>query len=348
MSLPFGPPMAPMLGERQDALPLGEGWWYEPKWDGFRVLVYKDGRHLEMRSRDNRPLLRYFPEVGNAIMEALPDSAIADGEVVIATPRGLDFETLQLRLHPAESRVKKLSVETPASIVLWDLLALGAEDLRGLPFSERRKRLEGAVRESGSVRITPGTSDPAKGQDWFDRFEGAGLDGVMAKRLDGPYEPGKRTMVKVKHENTIDCAVVGFRWHKTATDQVGSLVLALYDADGNLRPIGVASGFAAKLRKELTAELAPLREATDLPWAKWGDVEHRPDNKSRWSADKDLAWEPIRLEKVAEVHTTQHSGVRLRHPAKFLRFRDDKPPRECRLDQLQADPAPELSVLLPR
>jgi ATP-dependent DNA ligase len=347
VTLPFAPPLEPMLGTLADALPRGDGWWYEPKWDGFRVLVFKDGDEIDLRSRDSRPLLRYFPEVGEALKKALPDVAVADGEIVIATPTGLDFESLQLRLHPAASRVNKLSKELPASVVLWDLLAVGADDLREAPFSERRKRLQSAVRQTADVRLTPGTTDPETAEDWFRRFEGAGLDGVMAKRLEDPYQPGKRAMVKVKHENTLDCVVVGFRWHKKAADEVGSLVLAMFDDDGQLHPIGVASGFGAKQRKELTAELLPLREgAPEAPWAKWGDVEHRPDaSQSRWSAGKDLSWEPIRLEKVAEVRTTQHSDRRLRHPAQFLRWRDDKKPADCKIEQMKVVPAAELESI---
>lgn len=337
-----------MLGLLADALPRGEGWWYEPKWDGFRVLVYKDGDEIDLRSRDDRPLLRYFPEVGEALAEALPDACIADGELVIKGPTGLDFDALQLRLHPAESRVRKLAVETPAAVVLWDLLAVGGEDLRDRPFAERRQRLKEQVNASSAVHLTPGTEDPAQAEDWFERFEGAGLDGVMAKRLGDPYQCGKRAMVKVKHQRTLDCVVAGFRWHKKATDEVGSLVLALYDDRGQLHPIGVASGYGAKQREQLTTELSPLREHVgEHPWAGWDDgAGRRPESKSRWSGGKDLSWEPIRLERVAEVRTTQHSGVRLRHPAQFLRWRDDKRPTDCTMEQLRVVPAAELSSVL--
>lgn len=343
--LPFGPPLDPMLGTLADALPEGPAWWYEPKWDGFRVIAFRDGDEVDLRSRDGRPLLRYFPEIGEAVRAGLPERAVVDGEIVLPTPSGLDFEALQLRLHPAESRIRKLAAEIPATLVVWDLLASGDEDLRGAPFADRRARLEAEVRRP--VRVTVGTTDRALADDWFRRFEGAGLDGVMAKRLDQPYQPGKRAMVKRKHERTLDVVVVGFRWHKSAPDQVGSLVLALFDAEGGLRPIGVASSFSAKQRAALTAELNPLRDgAPEPPWARWEGHEHRPDQGSRWSAGKDLAWEPIRLERVAEVRTTQHSGARLRHPAQLLRWRHDKPPAACTLDQLATAPAAELALVL--
>jgi ATP-dependent DNA ligase len=335
-----------MLGVLADALPTGDGWWYEPKWDGFRVLLFRDGPEIDLRSRDDRPLLRYFPEVGEALLRALPDVCVADGELVIRGAGGLDFDRLQLRLHPAASRVRKLAAECPACVVLWDLLALGDEDLRGRPFAERRARLERCVTPSETVFVTAGTDDPVRANDWLARFQGAGFDGVMAKRRADPYLPGKRAMVKVKHERTLDCVVVGFRPHKSAPEEVGSLVLALFDASGHLHPIGVASGFAAKQRAELTGELLPLTAgAVEAPWARLGDVAHRPDTKSRWSADKDLAWVPIRLERVAEVRTTQHSTSRLRHPARFLRWRFDKRPEACTLDQMYVTPVADLGTV---
>ena len=310
--LPFRPPLAPMLGLLADALPEGEGWAYEPKWDGFRVLVFRDGDEVDLRSRDDRPLLRYFPELAQPLRDALPEVAVADGEIVIVSGGTLDFEALQLRLHPAASRVNKLAAEMPAGVILWDLLADGDEDLRARPYEARRERLPRRCARTTTCG-SPATRDRAVADDWFQRFEGAGLDGVMAKRLGDPYQPGKRGFVKVKHVRTIDCAVVGFRWHKHAKgEEVGSLVLALFDGEGRLHPIGVASSFSKAERKRLVERLGPLRDAAAHPWARFGDEEARPDLKSRWNADKDLAWEPIRLGPVVEVSTTQHSDRRLR------------------------------------
>ena len=337
-----------MLADRQDALPDGP-FQYEPKWDGFRALIFRDGDDLVVLSRDGKPLLRYFPELDAPLRSALPAHAVADGEIVIARDGGLDFETLQLRLHPAASRINQLAAETPAQLVLWDLIAT-EEDLRGRPLSERRALLETNVTPNATVTLTPATTDRAVAQGWFDRFRGSGLDGVMAKALGGIYEPGKRTWIKVKHEHTVDAVVAGFRWHKTAPGtEVGSLVLALFDEAGALHPIGVASSFTKKRRLSLVAELAPWRDAgAEHPWARFGDAEHRPDQHSRWSADKDLSWEPLRIGLVAEVHTTQHDGRRLRHPAHLIRFRDDKPVAQCTVDQLANPPAPELATLWSR
>jgi ATP-dependent DNA ligase len=348
MGLPFAPPLEPMLGLLADELPVGDGWIYEPKWDGFRVLVFRDGDALDLLSRDGRPLLRYFPEVGEALRAALPPAAVVDGEVVVARGAALDFEALQLRLHPAASRVRTLSVELPASFVAWDLLATDGVDLRDVPFAERRAALLELLRPSPTVRATPATTDPAVARDWFSRFEGAGLDGVMAKRASDPYRPGKRAMVKVKHARTIDAAVAGFRWHKGAPGaEVGSLVLGLFDAAGALHPIGVASSFSKKERARLAAVLGAAPTPADHPWAAWGEREHRPDLHSRWNADKDLAWVPVALGPVVEVSTTQHSGHRLRHPAKVVRWRDDKRPADCTLEQLRVVPAGELAELFP-
>lgn len=336
-----------MLGSLAAELPDGEGWWFEPKWDGFRILVFRDGDELLVRSRDDRPLLRYFPELAAPLKRALPDRAVADGEVVIVREGALDFDALQMRLHPAKSRIDKLAAEIPAGVVLWDLLA-DPDDLRGGPLSERLERLRAGVSEENAVRVSPGTVDRAVAADWFSRFEGAGFDGVMAKRLTDPYAENKRQLVKVKHVRTIDCAVAGFRWHKNGPGtEVGSLVLALFDDDGALRPIGVCSSFRKSMREQLTTELAPLREGAsdDHPWAHWGDGEHRPDAKSRWAGGRSLAWEPLRLERVVEVRTTQHSPRRLRHPAKFVRWRPDKAPEACLTEQLRVTPAPELSQL---
>jgi ATP-dependent DNA ligase len=338
-----------MLGTLADGLPEGDGWLYEPKWDGFRVLVFRDGPSLDLRSRDDRPLLRYFPELEEPLLRSLPPAAVADGELVIVHGGSLDFEALQMRLHPAASRIQKLAREIPAAVVLWDLLAEGDEDLRGAPLRERRARLERALANARApVHVSPASTDRRIAEDWLARFEGAGFDGVMAKRLDDPYLPGKRALVKVKHVRTIDCAVVGFRWHKGVVGEVGSLVLGLFDDDGALHPIGVASSFTAKERKRLASELEPLRVAQeDHPWAhagEWGD--HRPDMRSRWNADRDLSWVALRLEKVVEVRTTQHSSRRLRHPAHVVRWRTDKRPRDCTLDQMKVTPAAELSAVL--
>ena len=352
MAFPIEPPIAPMLGTLADDLPEGEGWWFEPKWDGFRVLAYRDGGELLLRSRDDRPLLRYFPELREPLLAALPERAVADGEVVIALEGSLDFDALQMRLHPAKSRIDKLAAEIPAAVVLWDLLADPA-DLREQPLSARRARLEAVLTPSARVQLSPGTTDRAVAADWFARFEGAGFDGVMAKRLEDPYLAGKRQLVKVKHVRTIDCAVAGFRWHKHGEGtEVGSLVLALFDDDGDMHPIGVCSSFRKAFRVKLTEELAPLREGAldDHPWARWHSEEgeggaRRPDMKSRWNAGRSLAWEPLRLGCVVEVKTTQHSPRRLRHPAKFLRWRPDKAPQDCLLRQLHVTPASELGDL---
>jgi ATP-dependent DNA ligase len=345
-TLPFGPPLEVMLGLLADDLPEGPEWSYEPKWDGFRVLVFRDGDHLELSSRDSRPLLRFFPEVGEALRAALPEAAVVDGEVVVARGGALDFEALQLRLHPAASRVQRLSAELPAAFVAWDLLALGATDLRDRPLRERREQLRAALTEGERVRLTPWTPDVAVARDWFARFEGAGLDGVMAKRSDDVYHPGKRAMVKVKHVKSIDCVVAGFRWHKNADGvEVGSLVLGLFDEAGALHPIGVASSFTKAERLRLAAMLGGRPAPADHPWASWGAAERRPDSGSRWSGGKDLGWVPVELGWVVEVSTTQHSGHRLRHPAKVLRWRDDKAPRDCTTDQLRVVPAGLLSDL---
>lgn len=347
--LPFEPPLSPMLGLLADQLPEGEEWQFEPKWDGFRVVVFREDERLELWSRDGRPLLRYFPELDAPLRSALPDAAVVDGEIVITRGTALDFEGMQLRLHPAASRVAKLSREIPARVVLWDLLADGAEDLRERPLRERRERLVGRVTENAHVRVTPATTDRARAVDWFERFEGAGLDGVMAKRLGDPYRAGKRAMVKVKHVRTIDAVVAGFRWHKSGEGtEVGSLVLALFDSSGHLRPIGVAASFTKAERVRLAAALEPLRDPTDAhPWAAWAGAAQSPEVHSRWNAGRDLSWVALRLERVVEVSTTQHSSTRLRHPAKVVRWRDDKPPSACTVDQLCVAPAAELGELFP-
>src|SRR5438309_3997831 len=357
MKLPFDPPLAPMLSSAADALPEGEGWLFEPKWDGFRTLVFRDGGEILLQSRDEKPMNRYFPELVEPLAAALPERCVLDGEVVIAGPDGLDFEALLLRIHPAESRVKLLASQTPASYVAWDLLAIGDEDLREAPLAERRKRLEKllarATESVAPVHLSPATRDRALAEDWFRRFEGAGLDGVMAKRLDEPYRAGERTMIKVKHKRTADCVVAGFRWHKNgAGTMVGSLLLGLYDDKGTLHHVGVTAAFTTAVRKQLVSDLAPLREnaLANHPWREWAAAQEDANAKSqrlpgatsRWNRGKDLSWEPLRPERVCEVAYDHMQGTRFRHAAQFVRWRPDKQPRDCRYDQLEVTPAYEL------
>jgi len=349
MRLPFTPPLAPMLSSAANALPAGDGWLFEPKWDGFRTLVFRDRDEVLLQSRDEKPMNRYFPELVAPLAAALPERCVVDGEVVIVGPSGLDFEALLLRIHPAASRVKLLAAESPASFVAWDLIALGDEDLRTVPQGERRERLEAELRGATTpVHLTPATRDRDTAADWFDRFEGAGLDGVVAKRLEAPYQPGKRAMLKIKHQRTADCVVAGFRWHKNGPGtHIGSLLLGLYDDDGKLNHVGITSSFSWDRRAALAEELAPLREnATDghpwqewAEWAGWGDAEasgqRLPGATSRWNRGKDLSWEPLRIERVAEVAYDHLQGSRFRHATTFKRWRPDKPPEACRYDQLE-------------
>jgi len=354
MRLPFAPPLAPMLSSAADALPGGEGWQFEPKWDGFRTLVFRDGDEILLQSRDERPMNRYFPELVAPLARTLPERCVVDGEIVIVGPDGLDFEALLLRIHPAASRVKLLSEQAPASFVAWDLLALGDEDLRQAPLAVRRERLEQVLAEAASsVHLSPATRDRSRAEDWFRRFEGAGLDGVMAKRLDAPYRAGERTMIKVKHVRTADCVVAGFRWHKKGSGtMVGSLLLGLYDDEHTLHHVGVAAAFTNSVREQLVAELAPLR-ANALeghPWRDWAVAQEEasakgqrlPGATSRWNRGKDLSWEPLRPERVCEVAYDHMQGSRFRHAAQFLRWRPDKRPEDCRYDQLEVTPAYEL------
>jgi ATP-dependent DNA ligase len=275
MRLPFDPPLAPMLAKAVDALPNDDGWLFEPKWDGFRAIVFRDGDEVLTQSRDLKPLDRYFPELAEPLRANLPDRAVVDGEVVIATGGELDFEALLLRIHPADSRVRMLAEQSPASFVAWDLLALGDEDLRRTPQGERRRRLEGVLGGAQPpVHLTPATTDRALGADWFERFEGAGLDGVIAKRLDAAYQPGKRAMLKIKHQRTADCVVAGFRWHKNGPGtHIGSLLLGLYDDTGKLHHVGITSSFTWDRRAALTLELAPLRKNAleNHPWGEWAE-----------------------------------------------------------------------------
>jgi DNA ligase 1 len=338
MDLPISPPLSPMLAKGTDTVPEGRGLIYEPKWDGFRVIVFRDGDEVLLQSRDGKALQRFFPEVVAAVLEQLPPRCVVDGELVIRTRRGLDFDVLQLRLHPAESRVKKLSVQTPASLVLWDVLALGDADYRAFPFTARRAWLEDLFSLKAPLLLSPVTHSVEVARDWFTRFEGAGFDGVMAKPGDQPYAEGKRTLTKVKHARTVDAVVLGFRWHKVP-GKVGSLILALY-REGELRPIGVASGFSAKLREEMTELLVPLKAQTAKP------PPNAQGATSRWNPGKSLRWETLVEPRVAEVGFN-HIDRRLRHPARFKRWRLDKSPEDCTWDQVQVAAPALLSRLLP-
>jgi ATP-dependent DNA ligase len=343
------PPVEPMLAKLAETLPEGGTFLYEPKWDGFRAIVFKGRGDVYIQSRDLRPLDRYFPELHDLFLHKLPDGCVVDGEIVIATPRGLDFDALQMRLHPAASRAAKLARETPAAFVGFDLLAMDGQDVRCDPQLERREKLEALLAQAETpLHLTPVTRDRGLAQEWLDRFEGAGLDGVIAKPIDGQYEPGKRAMLKVKHARTADCAVAGFRWHKSGPDAVGSLLLGLYDAKGRLQHVGVTSAFTMARRRELVTELAPLREHAldDHPWREWaianGEFGRMPGGQSRWSAGKDLSWEPLRVERVCEVKYDHLQGSRFRHGAVFLRWRPDKRPDDCRYDQLEVTTPYEL------
>lgn len=354
MDLPVMPPVRPMLAKSAPAVPREPGLSYEPKWDGFRCIVFRDGAEIELGSRNDRPLTRYFPEVAELLKDALPPRCVVDGEIVIVTEAGLDFDTLQLRLHPAASRVAKLAAETPASFVAFDLLALGDDDLTGEPFRERRRLLETILdTELARVHLTPITSDPDTAEDWFTRFEGAGFDGVMVKADDQRYQQDKRVMLKVKHERTADCVVAGFRWHKDG-EGVGSLLLGLYDDEGNLHHVGVASSFTAARRKQLVGELEPWRENAleDHPWRNWADAAAQasaegkmPGGMSRWSAGKDLSWEALRPELVAEVRYEHVQSGRFRHGGRLVRFRTDRTPESCTYAQLDEVAPAELAAI---
>ena len=360
MALPISPPLSPMLAKLADEIPAGEGWLYEPKWDGFRCIVFRDGDDIELTSRNERPFTRYFPELLGPLLTALPSRCVIDGEIVIpaADDRGLDFDALLQRIHPAESRVRRLAGETPASFVAFDLLALGDRNLLDEALSVRHALLSEAVSPlvhdtSMSVYLCPSTSDAAVAQQWFVEFEGAGLDGVIAKRLADPYTPDKRTLVKVKHRRTADCVIAGYRVHKDGNG-VGSLLLGLYDGDGMLHHVGVAASFTAKRRTELLGELASL--TTDAieghPWREWAQFsnveqpQRMPGAGSRWNAGKDLSWVPLRIERVAEVTFGQLQEGRFRHGSQFLRWRTDREPRSCTYDQLEvAAPVPFARVV---
>jgi ATP-dependent DNA ligase len=347
MALPFSPPLPPMLAKPVEALPQAGEWLFEPKWDGFRALVFRDGPSVKLQSRDERPLERYFPELLPPLGANLPDRCVLDGEIVIVGGHGLDFEALLLRIHPAASRIAKLAAESPASFVAWDLLALGDQDLRSLAQRERRLKLEAALAHAAPpVHLTPATTDRALAADWFARFEGAGLDGVIAKPLDAVYQPGKRAMLKIKHAREADCVVAGFRWHKDGRgSKVGSLLLGLYDDQGSLHHVGVTSSFTNQRRVELVEELAPLRAHAldEHPWRGWAELDaeelqRMPGGSSRWNRGKDLSWEPLRIERVAQVRYDHLQGTRFRHATTFLRWRPDKRPSDCRYDQLEETP----------
>lgn len=340
-----------MLAKLVRELPRTEGLYYEPKWDGFRCIVFREDEKVELGSRNERPLTRYFPELIAPLQAEIPLPAVVDGEVVIAGPHGLDFDALTQRIHPAASRVKLLSETTPAAFVAFDLLALGDRDLRDEPYSQRRAELESLLEKAEPpIHLTPVTTDRGVAADWFDRFEGAGLDGVVAKRAGLPYREGERVMLKVKHERTADCAVAGFRWHKE--NGVGSLLLGLLDEHGTLHHVGVASGFSAALRRSLVDELAELRDGAldGHPWRSWAEQQQEagtrmPGAQSRWNAGKDLSWEPLRVERVCEVAYDHLQRDRFRHATSFRRWRPDRTPASCTYDQLSTPVPEELSAV---
>ncbi len=376
VGFPIELPIKPMLAKLSRTIPEGDGWLFEPKWDGFRCIVSRHGDDIELTSRSERPFTRYFPELLPVLAAALPDHVVVDGEIVIPDSggSGLDFDALLQRIHPAVSRINRLAAETPTVFVAFDLLALGDESWLGRPFSERRTKLIDVVQTGPSVFITPASEDAAVANEWFTTFEGAGLDGVVAKRLDDEYQPDKRALIKVKHQRTADCALAGYRIHKDG-EGVGSMLLGLFDDDGVMHHVGVAAAFTVKQRKELLAELAPLTEnALDgHPWAEWaefatttrqpvgseagprssgvdpqfgtaaapaaspaaGDAsQRRPGATSRWNAGKDLSWVPVRVERVVEVTFGQLENGRFRHGVTFVRWRPDREPQSCRYDQL--------------
>jgi len=346
------PPVKPMLAKLSRTMPTGDDLVYEPKWDGFRCIVFRDGDEVHLGSRNGRPLDRYFPELEDPLRAQVPSRCVLDGEIVIATPDGLAFEALLQRIHPAASRVRMLAAQTPASFVAFDLLALGDDDLRARPFAERRALLDEALAASvPPVHLTPATDDPGVAAEWFDRFEGAGLDGVVAKRRDLPYRENERVMFKVKHQRAADCVVAGFRWHKSG-GVIGSLLLGLYDDDGTLHHVGVAAAFTMARRKELVDELAPFRENAleGHPWAGWASPEEgwggrMPGGQSRWNAKRDLSWEPLRPELVAEVAFDHLQGDRFRHATHFRRWRPERVPDSCTYSQLDVVVPEELAAV---
>jgi ATP-dependent DNA ligase len=357
MHLPVNPPVLPMLAKRVGDLPADGIWIFEPKWDGFRALIFRDGDEILIQSRDEKSLNRYFPELLEPLRSQLPLRCVLDGEIVVSRKDALDFEALQLRIHPAASRVKVLAEEIPASIVFFDLLCEGGRDLRGVPFQERRRELESLLAFAARpIHLTPGTSERIIAEDWFRRFEGAGLDGVIAKPVLGIYEPNKRAMLKVKHERECDCVVAGFRWYKKGErSAVGSLLLGLFDGAGALHHVGVCASFTSSARLELADYLAPYRKDAlgAHPWKSWAEYgaaedgmgQRMPGGQSRWSQGKDLSWEPLRPELVVEVAYDHMQGSRFRHVAHFRRWRTDKKPADCTYAQLEVVPPQELAEI---
>jgi len=356
VNLPVNPPLLPMLAKRVDELPAEGDWIFEPKWDGFRALVFRDGDEVLIQSRDEKPLERYFPDLLDPLRSTLPARCVVDGEIVIVKDNELDFDLLQLRLHPAASRVNLLARQTPASFVFFDLLCLGDRDLREEPFEKRRRELESLLSSAKApIHVTPATTDRAVATDWFRRFEGAGLDGVMAKPVAGPYVPNKRVMLKVKHERDCDCVVAGFRWYKKGDRSlIGSLLLGLFDDKGDLQHVGVCASFSAAKRLELVEFLKPYRKEAlrHHPWKDWAEhaIEggRMPGGQSRWSQGKDLSWEPLRPELVVEVAYEHMQGDRFRHMAQFRRWRTDKKPSDCTYAQLEVVPPQELAAIFPQ
>jgi ATP-dependent DNA ligase len=345
-----------MLAKRVDDLPVAGEWIFEPKWDGFRALIFRDGDEIEIQSRDEKPLNRYFPELVETLRSQLPARCVLDGEIVIAQNGGLNFDALQLRLHPAASRVRLLSQHIPASVVFFDLLCEGDRDWRGEPFEARRQELETLLSSAAPpIHLTPATRDSSVASDWFRRFEGAGLDGVIAKPVTGTYESNKRVMLKIKHERECDCVVAGFRWYKNERTSVGSLLLGLFDSSGALQHVGVCASFTTEKRRELADFLTPYREdaLASHPWKSWaapgtgeGEAGHRmPGGQSRWSQGKDLSWEPLRPELVVEVTYEHMQGARFRHMSHFKRWRADKKPSDCTYAQLEVIPPHELAAI---
>lgn len=358
MQLPLMPPIAPMLAKAVSAVPdvpdSGPKWSFEPKWDGFRSIIFRDGDEVEIGSRNGKPMTRYFPELVEALKANLPPRCVLDGEIVLVGASGdrLDFDALQQRIHPAASRVKLLAAQTPAKFVAFDLLALDDEDLTGRPFSERRATLERVLAGSSApVHLTATTRDNGTAEQWFRQFEGAGLDGIVAKSLDGTYQPDKRVMLKIKHERTADCVLAGYRVHTRGPDRIGSLLLGLYDGDGGLASVGVVGAFPMQRRKELFEELQPL--VTDFDnhpwaWAKQEEGTRTPRNAagSRWSAGKDLSFTPLRPERVLEVKYDHMEGERFRHTTQFVRWRPDREPESCTYEQLEEPVSFDLAEVL--
>ncbi len=348
MTLAVRPPVSPMLAKLSRELPRETGLFYEPKWDGFRCIVFRDGDDVELGSRNEKPLTRYFPELVDALRRELPPRCVLDGEIVIAGPKGLDFDALSQRIHPAEKRIRQLAESTPASFVAFDLLAHGDRSYMETPYAKRRAALEKLLAKARPpVHLTPATEDPDVANDWFSRFEGAGLDGVVAKPGDLHYLPDKRAMVKVKHQRTADCVVAGFRTHKDGAG-VGSLLLGLFDGEGTLHHVGVASGFSVARRRELVDELEPLRAGglEGHPWAGWapeGEGGRMPGGPNRWNAGKDMTWEPVRAERVCEVSYDHLQQDRFRHATSFVRWRPDRDPASCTYDQLDTPVPYELA-----